>query len=210
MKESDSLNIRRNTMVIISLILIAGLLGYTVYQNVILPRNASPEIGKAAPDFELNGLDNTVYTLDSRDNKLLIINFWATWCRPCRNEMPELIQLYEEYNDELEIFAINATTLDTVYNVESFVEEFELPFPVLLDELEEEKEGFLGMLQSVLGDENGNESIALSTYDINAFPTTFVIDYEGVIRQIYIGEISSEMMKNQLEPKIVELINEKK
>ncbi|WP_164931371.1 TlpA family protein disulfide reductase [Longirhabdus pacifica] len=204
------MNIRRNTMVIISLILIAGLLGYTVYQNVILPRNASPEIGKAAPDFELNGLDNTVYTLDSRDNKLLIINFWATWCRPCRNEMPELIQLYEEYNDELEIFAINATTLDTVYNVESFVEEFELPFPVLLDELEEEKEGFLGMLQSVLGDENGNESIALSTYDINAFPTTFVIDYEGVIRQIYIGEISSEMMKNQLEPKIVELINEKK
>ena len=85
-----------------------------------------------APDFKLEDLQGNKVPLASFEGKLVFLNFWATWCRPCRAEMPSMQALYESLgNESFEIVAINLRESRNL--VQEFVDEFEFTFPVLLD-----------------------------------------------------------------------------
>jgi peroxiredoxin len=118
-----------------------------------------------APDFTLPQLDGNSLTLSEFKGKVIILNFWATWCPPCRREIPDFIELYENYKDEgLQIIGVNLDGGDT-RPIKQFLEEYKINYSV------------------VLGDGNIIEDYG----GIRAIPTTFIIDREGNIREKYIG-----------------------
>lgn len=93
-----------------------------------------PDTGHLAPDFTLKTLDgHTVRLSELRGKKVVLINFWATWCPPCRLEMPTMQQIYAEYKDRgFEILAVNIES-DAEQAISDFVKELRLTFPILLD-----------------------------------------------------------------------------
>jgi cytochrome c biogenesis protein CcmG, thiol:disulfide interchange protein DsbE len=131
----------------------------------------SPREGFAAPDFTLDLLGGGHVTLSELRGKAVVVNLWASWCPPCRAEMPALQRVYEANRDRgLEIVALNTTFQDSEAAAAEFVREFGLTFPVALDR-------------------NGEASRA---YQLRALPTTFFIDRNGVIRGLVIGGPMSE------------------
>lgn len=139
---------------------------------------ASPQIGRRAPSFTLTALDGNSYGVDgSSRNKALLINFWASWCGPCELEAPDLVKLYENYREHLDIYAVNVTYLDSEDDAKSFAERFGFRFPVLLDP--------------------DNEVTKL--YRVIGYPTTVLVDKQGVIRQFMLGIRSYEEMERYVK-----------
>ena len=116
-------------------------------------------VGYLAPDFSLRNLKGNYQSLDSFSGQVVVLNFWATWCVPCRVEMPSFEKLYRRYRSEG--LTVLAVTLDkkSEKNIKSFVEEYELSFPVLLDE----------------------EAKVERLYPSMTIPFTYVIDRKGRI-----------------------------
>ncbi|MDQ3005314.1 MAG: TlpA family protein disulfide reductase [Chloroflexota bacterium] len=128
---------------------------------------ASSLVGKQAPDFTLAALDGTQVRLSQFRGQPVVINFWATWCRPCREEMPELVRSYESHKAEgFIILALNLTFSDSLPDVQAFVNEFNINFPVLLD-----KDG----------------AIAERLYRIPGVPTSVFINQDGTLERIQVG-----------------------
>ncbi len=139
----------------------------------------APQVGFLAPDFTLNSLDGKSYTLSELRGQAVILNLWATWCPPCRAEMPTLQKLYEEYRKEgLLVLAINSTVQDTAAAIPAFVEQYGLTFPILLDE-------------------NGAVSRA---YQLRSLPSSYFIGRDGIIREVVIGGPMSEaLLRTRIE-----------
>lgn len=94
---------------------------------------AGGEVGKAAPDFALRDLGGRTLRLSHHRGKAVFLNFWATWCIPCRIEMPSMEAIYKDYRGKgLEILAVSLDQ-GPVSEVEAFVKEYKLSFPILLD-----------------------------------------------------------------------------
>jgi len=134
--------------------------------------------GDIAPDFELNTLDGDSFKLSDFRGQKVIVNMWATWCPPCRAEMPDMQKFYEKHKDEnTTVIAINMTTSEkSVDSIPKFLNEFGITFPVLLDE------------QNKVGD----------IYQVYALPTSFIIDSKGVIQQKVTGPMNHEMMEKMV------------
>lgn len=145
-----------------------------------LAAQGAPKPGTAAPAFSLPGLDGKTYEVGGKRDKVLLLNFWASWCDPCKDEAPELKALAEKYKDSLDIYAVNVTLYDKLDEAKAFVKKYGYTFPVLLDEKEEVYRKFNGI----------------------AFPTNVLIDEQGVIRDVIVGVIPPE----ELEAKIKGLI----
>lgn len=141
-----------------------------------LPTDEGLAKGETAPDFELTTLDGETARLSDYKGKKVILNFWASWCPPCRAEMPDMQKYYEDQADEenVEILAVNLTTEDRgMDKITAFIEEFHLTFPVPMD-----SEGDIGKL-----------------YQAVAIPTTYMIDTEGKVRNKIVGPMSEQMME---------------
>lgn len=143
-----------------------------VLQGVNLPESAA--IGFPAPDFELNDIAGKTFRLRDLRGKIVIINFWATWCEPCKFEMPVFEELFSKPQNQVQILAVNFD--EPRPKVQEFVEEFQLSFPVLLD-----PGGAVQKLYRVLG-----------------YPTTFILNEEGIVRYHHIGLISKEQLYQYL------------
>ncbi len=133
----------------------------------------APQAGFLAPDFTLTTLEGEVVTLSSFRGKAVLINYWTSWCPPCRAEMPAIQRAYEAYRDRgFVVLAVNGTNQDALSDVQNFVLEYNLTFPILLDEA-----GSVGSL-----------------YRINALPTSFFIRPDGIIEEVVIGGPMSEAL----------------
>lgn len=134
-------------------------------------RIPSPRQGFLAPSLTLDQLDGDERSLESLRGQVVVINFWASWCPPCRAEMPALERTYQAHREEgLEILAVNATNQDTMSAIQGFVSQRGLSFPILLD-----RDGSVG-----------------ARYQVRALPSTYFVDRQGVIQKVIIGGPMSE------------------
>lgn len=143
--------------------------------TIMKPENqAGLGIGMKAPDFELQNLQGETVKLSDFQGKKIMLNFWATWCPPCKAEMPDIQKFYTEKGDEIVILAVN---IDPQYDVAGFAEKIRVNFPILLDEDEK----------------------AAEAYQILTIPTTFFIDEKGIIRHKYLSAMSLDIMRKYIE-----------
>jgi cytochrome c biogenesis protein CcmG, thiol:disulfide interchange protein DsbE len=144
----------------------------------------APQAGFLAPDFSLGNLDGDAIRLDDLRGSVVLINVWATWCPPCRAEMPAMQSVYETYHAQgFEILAVNATNQDTLASIGPFVEEYRLTFPILLD---------------ATGD-------VTRAYRVMSLPTSFFVGRDGVIREVVVGGPMDEAL---LRTRIEDLLKE--
>ncbi|MFK7803696.1 MAG: redoxin domain-containing protein [Anaerolineae bacterium] len=149
-----------------------------VKSNPIEPElDGAVQVGEIAPNFTLIDLDGNEHTLDSLRGKPVIVNFWATWCAPCRIEMPEFEEAFVDYADEnLVILALNREETPDVVE-EFFIEEMGLTFTPLLDSTAQVADG----------------------YGVFNMPTTYFINAEGVVSDVHRGPVARVQLDQYLE-----------
>ncbi|MCA1011899.1 redoxin domain-containing protein [Halobacillus halophilus] len=157
--------------------------GTTVTTGATDERSTEPENGKTglekgqqAPDFTLQTLEGEEVSLSDYRGKKVMINFWATWCPPCRAEMPDMEKFYQ--NEDIVILAVNLTETESgLKEVQEFRDEFDLSFPILLDKKVE----------------------VANKYQINPVPTSVFVDEDGKIDSVMLGAMNYDMMLQRLE-----------
>lgn len=142
------------------------------------------KIGDTAPDFSAEYADEGTFTLSEAKGKVVIINFWATWCGPCCNELPAFQKLNDEYGDKLQIVAVDYG--ESKKEVNDFIKENGYTFPFALD-----KDGSVSAL-----------------YPSDGIPYTVIIDKEGIIRQTFTGARSAEEQYELYKNVVEEIIDE--
>lgn len=132
--------------------------------------------GEAAPDFELETINGEIISLSELRGEPVILNFWATWCPPCREEMPEMQDFHDNHKDEINVIAINYNEQDD--KVIDYLNEFGYTFPSPLD-----KEGTTG-----------------NDYGVLTLPTTYFIGSDGYIQEPrHVGPMDYEFMEEMLD-----------
>jgi len=133
----------------------------------------APQQGFLAPDFELKSLEGETIKLSDLRGQAVLINLWATWCPPCRAEMPAIEKVYNDYKDQgFVVLAVNMTYQDAYSDIAPFIDEYGLTFPVLLDET------------SAVG----------TAYQLRSLPSSFFINREGIISEVVIGGPMAEAL----------------
>lgn len=142
--------------------IILGLLVFAVVYAIATKDKVSVlAVGDVAPDFELIDLEGNVHRLSDYRGEGVFLNFWGTWCPPCKEEMPYMETMHKEMGgDGVHILAVNIK--ESQLKVENFRDEYGLTFPIALDKTETVKE----------------------RYNFKPLPTTFIINKDGVIEQI--------------------------
>lgn len=172
----------------ILVVVIIGMLGWAGYVYMESSNEKSVEAdvvesdeignrkGELAYDFELTTEDGEVVKLSDYKGQRVMLNFWATWCPPCRAEMPDM-QKFQEDKD-VKVLAVNLIeTESNPMNVQQFLDDYELTFTIPLDE----------------------GSVVSEQYGIVAYPTTFMIDSNGRIQFVMMGALNYDMMVQQFE-----------
>lgn len=130
--------------------------------------------GDVPPDFELTTLTGDVVRLSDYKGKKVILNFWASWCPPCKEEMPHMEEYYQKNKDleNVEIIAVNMTKSEKPGMVKKFVDSYGLTFPIPLDE----------------------EGKVMNAYQIIPLPTTYMINTDGTIAHQISGPINGKLL----------------
>ncbi|MGX1902052.1 peroxiredoxin family protein [Thermolongibacillus altinsuensis] len=160
-------------------VLLFSLTAYVLWQLITENQTVATgaKIGMKAPDFALQTLDGQTLRLSDLHGKPVIVNFWATWCPPCRAEMPDMQKFYEKYHKKMEIVAVNLMVRDSREKVDAFIKEYGLTFPVVLD----------------------TKGAAMKQYEIQPIPTSFIIDKDGIIRDKFVGPMPYKKMVEYME-----------
>ncbi len=143
----------------------------------------APQVGFLAPDVSVTTDSGDEVTLISFRGHPILLNVWASWCPPCRAEMPAMEKVYQEYKDQgFLVLAVNSTIQDSPEDAKSFYTELGLSFDLLYDYY-------------------GN---ATQAYQVRSLPTSFFISPDGIIREIVIGGPMAEAL---LVTRVEKLIN---
>jgi len=139
----------------------------------------APQAGFPAPDFTLKTPIGESITLTEQQGQAVLVNLWATWCPPCRAEMPAIQKVYEEYKDRgFTVLAVNMTYQDDPFAVVPFQNEYDLKFPILLDET----------------------SDVARAYQIRSLPSSYFINRYGIITDVVIGgPMSESLLRTNIE-----------
>ena len=166
---------RRQPRVLLSVgvtVLLALGLGPTNFGNfaVAQDREEAPEVGAPAPAFTLPNLEGEEVSLEDFRGKGVLINFWATWCGPCREEIPALQEFYETYGDRVVVLGIDIR--ESPSTVRRFVEARGITYPILLD----------------------TQGRVAARYEILAIPSSFFVDEDGIIREVIRGALNTKRL----------------
>jgi peroxiredoxin len=137
------------------------------------------QVGSVASDFELSGLDNKKMRLSDLKGKVVVVNFWASWCRECIEELPSLQRLYEaKIKENIAVIGVSIDRSEAI--ARQTAQKAGITFPVLLDK---------------------NGEIFIGRYAIIGLPTTLIIDKRGIIKEIIKGQFdySSPLMVEKIE-----------
>ncbi len=137
-------------------------------------------VGQPAPDFTLQDLDGRTWHLRDLQGRVVVLNMWATWCEPCKVEMPLLQTLAVNHPHDVVILGVNYG--EDPAAVQAFAQKYGLTFPLLLDP----------------------ERVVVRRYGARGLPTTVFIDRDGIVRGIHLGALSPDDVRAQLHPLGVE------
>ncbi len=140
-------------------------------------KGSGPRIGAPAPEFTLQDINGKVVRLSDFRGKPVLVNFWATWCPPCRKEFPELVQRYDAAQGTFVVLGVDIR--ENVDDVRSFVKEYQAKYPILMDE-------------------NGD---VVRAYRLTGVPSSYFVDANGVLRDEYFGPLTG----NKIDTKIAAL-----
>ncbi|ASS74175.1 hypothetical protein CIG75_03695 [Tumebacillus algifaecis] len=141
------------------------------------PKTVPLKPGQLAPDFTLTTMSGQSVTLSELRGQKVFLNFWASWCPPCKQEMPDLQAMSRQYEDQVLLYGVNITADDTLERAEMFVLEQKLTFPQLVDAQ--------GKVQKA--------------YNVITVPVSVTIDEEGKIVENRIGQLSKQQMEHMFQ-----------
>lgn len=135
-----------------------------------------PMPGFKAPDFTL--VDNNGHSVKLSDlrGKKLFINFWASWCPPCKAETPDLVAVSQKYKGQVEFYGVNMTTSDSVESAKAFIQQYGIKFPILFDQ-------------------NGDVA---QKYQVISIPSSFTVDQNGIIVDRRVGQMTGAAMEDSI------------
>ena len=191
----------KKTLLILCLVFVALMLGAAVLYNALAddvqlgglattppetqaPTQPEPEVTETqptdppaniAPDFTMLDTDGNEVTLAEFFGKPIILNFWASWCGPCKMEMPEIQNFYEKYGENIHFLAVSVD--DSVDTAKAFIETEGYTFPVYFD----------------------TTSMGAYTYGASSIPLTFFIDAEGNLTAYYMGAMSADILQQGVD-----------
>ncbi|MFW6006784.1 MAG: TlpA family protein disulfide reductase [Bacillota bacterium] len=137
--------------------------------------SGKPSTGNQAPDFSFRNNEKDEIKLSDLQGKIIFINFWASWCPPCKQEMPDIQNIYEKYEDKDEIMILTVNIQEEEKVIKNYMSDNDFTFPVLKD----------------------MNSLAQSYY-VSNIPTSFFLDKEGIIREKHTGVMTEEMIENAI------------
>jgi peroxiredoxin len=137
-----------------------------------------PQEGEQIPDFELPTLDGRTVRLSALRGSPVLINFWATWCGPCKQEMPLLVEQYNWNKGKgLRVLAIDTLANDNVDDMRVYAEKYKMNFDVLVDE----KDAIAG------------------GWNVMGLPTTFFIKPDGNVAKVHVGQLTPDQLKENMK-----------
>ena len=165
---------KKSGVIIIVLILIIFLFLYFKDKNQFpKQQNIGTKLGQYAPDFETEYLNGEKFKLSELKGKPIVLNFWATWCPPCRREMP----LLQKLHDEGKIIVVGVNLQEDKKTINEFIEKLNITFPIVLDK---------------------DKSIE-ARYNVLLKPTTYFIDKNGIILDKKYGELTESDLKERIQ-----------
>ena len=176
---------KKNVIVLILILFGIGIFGCKKNEKVEPINKTNPTVEKKesadlAPNFDLTSTEGKNVKLSDYRGKVVIVDFWATWCPPCRKGIPDLIELQNEFKDKLVVIGVSLDQ-DTKSDVIPFIKKYGINYPVVY----------------------GTNQVIVDYGSINAIPTSFVINKEGKIVDKHIGLVP----KSDLETKIKEILS---
>ncbi len=153
-----------------------GFLGWGLYKS-----NTGPRASGLAPDFTIQSFDGQTVTLAELRGKVVIVNFWASWCPPCREEAAYLEQTWRKYRDRGVVF-LGVDWVDTPANARAYIKEFDITYPN--------------------GPDVGTKTA--QAYRIQGVPETFYVDKRGVLRGVHIGPLKSPELDQKIDALLAE------
>ena len=130
-----------------------------------------------APEFSLKSVDGKTVKLSDYKGKVVIIDFWATWCPPCRKGIPDLISIQNEFKDKVVIIGISLDREKTIKDVPGFVKNNGINYPVVY----------------------GDDKVIIDYVGIQSIPTSFVVDKNGTVVDMHVGLVSKDTFVNKIK-----------
>jgi peroxiredoxin len=157
-------------------LVMAGLVAFALYQSMNQGKQKGLEEGQSAPDFTLKTLDGKELKLSDLRGKGVLLNFWASWCKPCREEMPAIQSVYEKYRGK-GFVVVGVNIAETEVAVQGFTHQLELTFPVVLD----------------------RDRKVTRLYQIGPIPSSLFIGPDGKIQRKVSGQMDEGLIEGYIQ-----------
>lgn len=170
---------------ILALLAIVGIIAlYETAQSSSMDSASSAALqnGQPAPDFALKDMDGTVHHLSDYRGKVVMLNFWATWCPPCRKELPEYATFQTQYGSQGLQFLGIALDDEGLAKVKPWIAAHPVPYPIMLPD----------------------DKVAAAYGEMASIPVTFIIDRKGILRSSFVGIRQEDVVEGMFKPLLAE------
>ena len=165
---------KRSLSTILFFVVSVGLLALLAF-GLLSPKTGRPQVGEPAPSFTLTLFDGSKVSLSDLRGQLVVLNFWASWCSPCREEAPALESVWQAHRDEGVVF-VGITYKDAAGASQAFMEEYGITY----------------------GNGVDTKSQISRAYGVTAVPETYIIDREGKVAWLHLGQVDAGTLAERL------------